>query len=257
LQDAGRPPLPLTREAFVARLLGFRKVFGDAPPRAELKLVTLSPKRRRHLEGAWEGTALLRLYGEHAPGAPAEVAAVLRDEVTRPSREALAGPGWLRAAAVLEVPTARAPHYLFAEVARRRGLDPSKLHDNWKTDWLQTTPGGVYVCDFDRDGILDVLVTDVTGCTLYRGRPCGTVEDVTERCGLPRHRDGPPVAAWVDIDGDGWEDLILCGRVFRNEGGKRFADYTDRCNLRLPRGVTGVAVADYDRDGKLDLYVTR
>src|SRR5262249_23934176 len=77
------------------------------------------------------------------------------------------------------------------------------------------------------------------------------------RCGLPRHPDGPPVAAWVDIDGDGWEDLILCGRVFRNEGGKRFADYTDRCNLRLPRGVTGVAVADYARDGKLALCVAR
>jgi hypothetical protein len=61
----------------------------------------------------------------------------------------------------------------------------------------------------------------------------------------------------VDIDGDGWEDLILAGRVYRNDGGKRFVDYTGRCNLYVPRDVTGIVVADYDRDGKLDLYLTR
>jgi hypothetical protein len=65
------------------------------------------------------------------------------------------------------------------------------------------------------------------------------------------------VAAWVDIDGDGWEDLILGGRIFRNETGQRFVDYTARSNLRLPLDASGIVVADYDRDGKLDLFVTR
>jgi hypothetical protein len=257
LEDAGRPPVPLDRAAFVARLLELRRVFAAKTPQVKLKLMTLSPKRRGQLSGAWVGTAKLRLYGEHAPKAPAEVVVLLRYEVATPTRQTLARPGWLRAARLVQIETARAPRYLFAEVARRRGLDPDRLHDNWKTGALVTTPGGVYVCDYNRDGILDVLVTDVTGCTLYRGRPDGTFEDVTQRCGLPRRPGESLATGWVDIDGDGWEDLILGGRVYRNERGKRFVDYTKRCNLRLPPGVTNFVVADYDRDGKLDLYLTR
>jgi HEAT repeat protein len=257
LQDAGRPPVPLDRDAFVARLLDFRKGFAGTPG-VKFALMTLSPKVRGQLDGPWEGTAQLRLFGEHAPGAPAEVVLLLRYEVPRPTAEALARPGWLRAAGVQQVLQARAPHYLFAEVTRQRGLDPAALYDSWTSPDLQTAPGGVYVCDFDRDGVLDVLVTDVTGNALYRGLPGGTFEDVTRQYGLPRQRSGsPPVAVWVDIDGDGWEDLILGDRVYRNDGGRHFTDYTDRCNFRLPPDASGAVVADYDRDGKLDLYVTR
>jgi HEAT repeat protein len=257
LQDAGRPPTALGRDAFVARLLEFRKVFANAPPQVKVALMTLGPRRRGKLDGPWDGTAQLRLSGEHAPGAPAEVVVLLRYELPRPTREALARPGWLHAAGVLQVQQARAPHYLFAEVGRQRGLDPSKLHDNWGAPGMATTPGGVYVCDFDRDGILDVLVTDVTGNTLYKGRSDGTFEDVTDRYGVTRQPAAGGVAAWVDVDGDGWEDLLVAGRVYRNEQGRHFADYTQRCNLRLPNDVSSVLVADYDRDGKLDLYVTR
>jgi hypothetical protein len=257
LQDAGHPPLPLGRDAFVARLLQLRKVFAGGPPHVKLALMTLHPRRRGQLDGAWEGTAQLRLYGEHAPGAPAEVVVSLRYGLPRPTEAVLARAGWLRAAAIQQAQQAKAPRYLFAEVARQRGLDGSKLHDNWTSPSLQTTPGGAYVCDFDRDGILDVLITDVNGNALYRGRADGTFEDVTERCGLPRPAGASSVAAWVDLDGDGWEDLLLGGRVYRNEGGKHFTDYTDRCNLRLPADATGLVVADYDRDGRLDVYVTR
>jgi HEAT repeat protein len=256
LQGAGRPPVPLDRDAFVARLLEFRKPFAGTPG-VKFALMTLGPKVRGQLDGAWEGTAQLRLFGEHAPGAPAEAVVVLRYEIPRPTAETLARPGWLRAAGVQQVLQARAPHYLFAEVAQQRGLDTARLHDNWKSDRIETAPGGVYVCDFDRDGILDVLITDVTGNALYRGRPDGTFEDVTERCGLPRQSVGGVVAAWVDIDGDGWDDLILARRVYRNEAGQHFTDYTGRCNLHLPADATGVVVADYDRDGRLDLYATR
>jgi HEAT repeat protein len=257
LQESGNQAVPLNRADFVARLLEFRKVFADQPPQVKFALMTLSPQRRGRLDGGWEGTAQLRLHGEHARGAPAEVVVVLRYQVPRPTPQALSRPGWLRAANILQVATAKAPRYLFAEVARQRGLDASQLHDNWKAATFRPTPGGVYVCDFNRDGILDVLITDINGCALYQGCPDGTFRDVTARCGLPRAGLAPPVAAWVDIDGDGWEDLILGNRVYRNERGERFTDYTGRCNLRLPHDAVGVVVADYDRDGKLDLYVTR
>jgi hypothetical protein len=257
LQNAGHPAKPLSSAGFVDLLMEFRKIFATEPPQVKLSLITLSPMKRGQLDGLWEGTAQLRLNGEHVQGAPAEVMVQLRYQAPRPTEENLAKPGWLRQASVLQVLTSKAPHYLFTEVAKKRGLDPTKLHDNWKSSAFIPTPGGVYICDFNRDGILDVLITDVTGNALYQGKADGTFEDITSQCGLPRNPQKNSAAAWIDIDGDGWEDLILGGRIFRNDHGKDFVDYTDRSNLRLPLDASSIVVADYDRDGKVDLYVTR
>lgn len=256
LENSGKPALPLNKEAFIGRLLEWRRHVGTAP-QVKIALMTLSPKVRGQLNGDWEGTAQLRIFGEHSPGAPAEVVATLGYDVRRPTEELLAVPGWLHSATVLQVLTARAPAYLFADVTRQRGLDTSKLHDNWKETGFLPLPGGVFVCDFDRDGILDVLITDPTGTVLYRGHPNNVFEDVTERMGLPQGYSVRLSAAWIDIDGDGWDDLILGGRIFRNEEGQRFVDYTAKSNLRVPGDASSLVVADYDRDGKLDLYVTR
>jgi HEAT repeat protein len=184
LEDSGAAPVALAPAQFVARLVELRQKVGAA---AKVKLVvaTLKPKDPNNLEGSWEGLALLRIYGESAPGAPAEVAATIAYEVRAPGEAALAPGGWLRAAHFRELGTSRSPHYLFAETAKARGLNTA-LHDNWTAGQTIGTTGGVYVTDFDRDGYLDVLVTDVSGNTLYRGGPGGTFTDVTERVGLPR-----------------------------------------------------------------------
>lgn len=256
LQPSAHGSTPIGRDAFIARLMEWRRLFAAAPPNVKFSLMNLGPKVRKQLEGDWEGTALLRLYGDYSPGAPAEAAVILRYELPRPTIEALAQPGWLRGAAVLHVLTAKAPTYLFTEVAQQRGLDIGKVHDNWNAAKFHPATGGAFVCDFNRDGVLDLLITDIQSTTLYQGQFSGRFTDVTSRCGLAK---APPttLAAWVDIDGDGWEDLILSGQVFRNDEGKRFVDVGKRCNLRLPAGAGNIIVGDYDKDGKLDLYVTR
>ena len=241
---------------FADHLLGYRAGFA-APPAVTGSLMTLRPARRGELTGGWEGTFQLRLAGEHAAGAPAEAVLVVRFEVPEPTEETLARPGWLRTAEVQRAAVARAPGYLFAEVGRARGLDPDRLHDNWRVPPVLPTTGGVYVTDFDRDGLLDVLVTDVARAALYRGRPGGRFEDVTAARGLAAGAGPAAVAVWVDVDGDGWDDLVLGDRVYRNDRGERLVDVTRRTNLRFPPGASGAVVADFDRDGRLDLYVTR
>jgi hypothetical protein len=262
-EGAGEPGRRVGRSEFVAYLLACRKEFAAAPPGVQFTVKTLRPGRQQGREGPWEGLALLRLHGE-AAGRPCETVLTLAFQTAaRPTKEALARPGWLRAVELRQSVVARADRFLMADVTRPRGLDPSLLHDNWlcrsgSRDREQVNAGGVFVCDYDRDGILDVLVTDVRRHVLYRGGPDGRFTDVTARVGLPH--DAPPtgntewVACWIDIDGDGWEDLVLGSRVYRNEGGKRFTDYTARTVLPLPPDVLSLVVADYDRDGKLDLY---
>lgn len=256
-QDAGHPPRPISRQEFVTRLLTYRRLFENTPPQVKVALMTFHPCTREQLDGDWEGTAQLRIYGEKNRGAPAEAVLLLHYQVARPTEENLARPGWLHSAGVIQASTAQARSYLFAEAAEQRGLNPSRLHDNWKSSRFNPSPGGVYVTDFDRDGFLDILVTDPGGPVLYRGRSNGKFEDVTSSRGLPRSPSATPLAAWVDLDGDGWEDLILGHRLYRNERGERFVDYTDRSNLHLPFNAENIIIADYDRDGKLDLYVTR
>jgi hypothetical protein len=256
--DAGATPTPLTRDAFADRLLALRARFASAPPKVAVSMMALTPVKYGELDGPWRGTAQLRMAGESAPGAPAEVVVYLKYDIPRPTGEALNNPGWLRAAGITQVNTAGSPGYLFADVTNGRGLDPAWLHDNWTAGAeFHPVTGGVYVTDFDRDGWLDVLITDVNGVRLYRGSPGGQVRDVTSRVGLPTTTNGRMAAAWVDLDGDGWDDLLLAGRVYRNEGGQRFTDHTLNCNLRVPADAVGVVVADYDRDGQLDVYLTR
>src|SRR5262249_42240835 len=64
------------------------------------------------------------------------------------------------------------------------------------------------------------------------------------------------IAAFADLDGDGWEDLIVGPMVYRNEAGRHVTPVTHETNFHPPLCATGQTVADFDRDGRLDLYVT-
>lgn len=68
--------------------------------------------------------------------------------------------------------------------------------------------------------------------------------------------------AFLDYDNDGWQDVLLVGdpypSLFRNHEGKRFEDVTEAMGLKLSGDTnwTGCAIADYDGDGHLDLFLT-
>src|SRR5262249_34986383 len=75
--DDGNPPARLGRDAFAALLLDYRRLFAR-PPGVKLSLMGLSPEDAANADGRWQGTGLLRLWGEREPGKPGEVIVTLQ-----------------------------------------------------------------------------------------------------------------------------------------------------------------------------------
>ena len=121
---------------------------------------------------------------------------------------------------------------------------------------------GVSVGDADGDGLDDLYVAQPAGLPnrLFRARSDSTYEDVTERSGLGV-LDDTAQSLFVDVDNDGDEDLVLATGtrplLFVNDGTGRFSNVPDAFRFQQPlQGVlTSIAMADYDRDGFLDLYL--
>jgi len=120
---------------------------------------------------------------------------------------------------------------------------------------------GVSVADIDGDGFDDVYICQPAGLPnrLYRNRADGTFEDVTERSGLGI-LENTACALFADFSNRGRQDAILVRAggplLFVNEGGGKFRQKPDAFHFaNPPQGTfTGAAVADYDRDGWLDIY---
>lgn len=169
---------------------------------------------------------------------------------------------WIHSASIDKVEVAESTSSLMRDVTANSGLNVSRLHDNWKPENHEkfiTKTGGVYLCDYNQDGKLDTLVEDInTGPLLYRGLGNGTFVDATDEAKLPRLKPGEvplwTVSCWADFDGDGDEDLISQDRLYENAGDGTFRDVTEKTNLLLTP-CAGYAVADYDLDGDVDLYV--
>jgi hypothetical protein len=135
---------------------------------------------------------------------------------------------------------------------------------------LDSAGSGAAFLDYDRDGILDVYIVNgwrLSGSdvaergrhALYRGRPGGRFEDVTEEAGTDGGGLWGAGAAAADYDGDGWTDILVTGFgrmiLYRNLGDGAFEDAAPRAGLALTGWHTGAAFLDADRDGDLDLYV--
>ena len=150
---------------------------------------------------------------------------------------------------------------------------------------------GVAVGDYDNDGYEDLFVTSYGGNHLYHNQRDGTFKEVTLNSGT----GGPSTpgqnwstsAAWVDLDNDGLLDLVVlryiiwdfddlwCGEyrpgyraychpdvfpairplVYHNNGNGTFTEAGEKMGLAQPGKGLGVALADFDGDGKIDLAI--
>jgi hypothetical protein len=257
--------LELHGVGFSEWLLELRRAF-DSDLAVQFATLSLAPISRSDLAGDWNGRCRLRISGKHEQQ-PREIVVAFNFTISEPKRENFDAGAWWSACKVMQIDSAESHDFLMREVAAERGLLLSTLHDNWTTT---TGPrvvgtGGIHLCDFDRDGYTDVLVTEPLSprsTFLYRGLPEGRFEDATYELRLPNLPDADH-ALFADIDNDGWEDLIFLGRaVFRNDQGNRFRDATHASNLTqliIAGGIEGVSgtVVDYDHDGLIDIYVTR
>jgi hypothetical protein len=163
-------------------------------------------------------------------------------------------------------------HARFTDIAQQAGLvRPVISGHERRADYVtEAMSCGVALFDYDNDGWLDILV--LTGSRLgdppsgasnrlYRNNRNGTFTDVTDKAGL--FRAGYFYGVTVgDYDNDGWEDLFLTGWgqnvLYHNNGDGTFTDVTKSAGLMNaePRFGSGCTFLDYDRDGKLDLFVS-
>lgn len=120
---------------------------------------------------------------------------------------------------------------------------------------------GVSVGDIDGDGFDDLYVCQPAGIPnrLYRNRGDGTFDDITEASGVGVI-ENTACGLFVDVDNDGRQDLIVVRAagpmLFLNQGDGKFRQKENAFQFAAPpQGTfTGAAVADYDRDGWLDIY---
>ena len=121
---------------------------------------------------------------------------------------------------------------------------------------------GVSVGDVDGDGLDDLYVAQPAGLPnrLYRNRGDSTFEDITDQAGVGV-LDDTAQSLFVDVDNDGDQDLVVATStsllLFINDGKGHFTPVQDAFRFARPlQGVlTSITMADYDRDGFLDLYV--
>jgi hypothetical protein len=145
---------------------------------------------------------------------------------------------------------------------------------------------GAAVGDYDNDGAEDLYVTGYGGNRLYRNVGDGRFTDVTGAAGVAGG-GWSSSAAWVDLDADGFLDLVVlrylrwdfrdvwCGErreglraychpdvfepiaplVYRNDGKGHFIEVSSTLALSKPGKSLGIAIADYDRDGRIDVFV--
>lgn len=120
---------------------------------------------------------------------------------------------------------------------------------------------GVAAADVDGDGRIDLFFTSQAGPHgLYLNRGDGRFEDATARAGVGGRRAIAVAASFADIDNDGDADLYVTyvrarNRLYENDGKGVFRDITATSGLGYVEHSSAAVFFDYDRDGRLDLFL--
>ena len=160
----------------------------------------------------------------------------------------------------------------FVDIAERAGLVATNVFGGKQSSTyiLESTGTGVAIFDYDNDGWPDIFFVNGTTLELsaeqaaptnhlYRNNHDGTFSDWTEKAGLLATGWGQGVCVG-DYDNDGWEDLYVTyfgrNRLYHNLEG-RFEEVADKAGVAGSASAwsSGCAFIDYDRDGRLDLFV--
>jgi hypothetical protein len=202
--------------------------------------------------------------------APQNPAATPSNVQTTASPDAAASPSPL-ASALPPLPEKFAP-VEFTDVTAQAGIKFRHNTGAYGKKYLpETTGSGCAFLDYDNDGWQDILLINSmdfedapkkrrSTLALYHNNQNGTFTDVTAAAGLAKPMYGMG-AAIGDYDNDGWDDIYVTAlgenKLFRNLGNGKFADVTAKTGVAgAPTDFSTSAVwFDYDKDGKLDLYV--
>ncbi|MGB8011502.1 MAG: CRTAC1 family protein [Terriglobales bacterium] len=165
------------------------------------------------------------------------------------------------------------PKVNFVDIAEHAGVTAKTEDggDKTKRYIIETTGSGAAFFDFDNDGWPDIFLVNGSRLEgfpkgqeptshLYSNQHDGTFSDVTQKAGVGLVGWGQGVCAG-DYDNDGFVDLFVTfwghDVLLHNNGNGTFTDVTRKAGLwhEDARWSTGCTFLDYDRDGRLDLFI--
>lgn len=157
----------------------------------------------------------------------------------------------------------------FEDVTGRSNLKLERVVSTEKRYIIETMAGGVAFIDYDRDGWLDVYLTNcptiqsfksgrLPANRLYRNNHDGTFTDVSEKAGVA-FRGWCLGVSVGDYNSDGYPDIYLSNFgpnvLYRNNGDGTYTDVTVQAGVGDACWSASSGWADYDADGRLDLFV--
>lgn len=170
--------------------------------------------------------------------------------------------GWTICLLLEPAATPPGPH--FVDIAASAGLTAVFPNGGTETKQyiIETTGSGVAWIDYDNDGLIDAFIGSGDGAPsrLYHNEGQRRFRDVSQEMGIIRTGWAQGACAG-DYDNDGYTDLLVTywgqNSLYHNEAGKHFRDVSAAAGLKQDRVRynTGCAFLDYDRDGRLDLFV--